>query len=110
MIVYFRQEKARIERERIAEQAKGVGRPKVGGPFELIDQEGKTFTDGDMKGGFSIVSLFFFELLKMTPWGHHGVQMMADGMTDKSDCPGILWLHTLPRYLSRRTRQIIKDN
>ena len=56
MIFYFRQEKAKMERQRVAEQAKGVGRPKVGGEFNLIDQEGKTFTDGDMKGGFSIVS------------------------------------------------------
>ena len=32
-----------------------VGKPKVGGPFELVDQEGNEFGDGDMKGGFSIV-------------------------------------------------------
>lgn len=45
-----------MERLRVAEAAKGVGRPKVGGKFELVDQDGKTFTDGDMKGGFSLVS------------------------------------------------------
>lgn len=43
----------------MAEQAKGVGRPKVGGAFNLIDQEGKEFSDGDMKGGFSIVGFCF---------------------------------------------------
>lgn len=57
LIVYFRREKARMERSRIAEQAKGVGRPKVGGPFELIDQEGHTFAEADLKGGFSLVCL-----------------------------------------------------
>ena len=41
----------------MAEAAKGVGKPKVGGTFALLDQEGKTFTDGDMKGGYSLVSL-----------------------------------------------------
>ena len=58
LIFYFRREKERLERQRVAEQAKGVGRPKVGGAFNLIDQEGKEFSDGDMKGGFSIVGFF----------------------------------------------------
>ena len=40
----------------MAEAAKGVGRPKVGGRFSLLDQEGKTFTDDDLKGGYSLVS------------------------------------------------------
>jgi hypothetical protein len=39
----------------VAEAAKGVGRPKVGGPFSLVDQHGKEFTDGDMKGRYSLV-------------------------------------------------------
>ena len=56
MIFYFRYEKERMERQRIAEAAKGVGRPKVGGIFELQDQEGRKFTDEDMKGGYSLVS------------------------------------------------------
>ena len=45
-----------MERQRVAEAAKGVGRPKVGGKFELVDQEGKRFTDEDMRGGYSLVS------------------------------------------------------
>jgi hypothetical protein len=44
-----------MERKRVAEAAKGVGRPKVGGPFSLLDQHGKEFTDGDMKGKYSLV-------------------------------------------------------
>lgn len=40
----------------MAEAAKGVGKPKIGGTFTLMDQEGKTFTDEDMKGGFTLVS------------------------------------------------------
>jgi len=56
MIFYFRYEKARLDRQRIVEASKGVGKPKVGGPFELLDQEGKTFTQEDMKGGYSLVS------------------------------------------------------
>ena len=56
MICYFRYEKARMERKRIAEMSKGMGRPKIGGRFELIDQDGNTFRDENMKGRFSLVS------------------------------------------------------
>lgn len=45
-----------MERKRVAEAAKGVGKPKVGGPFELVDQRGAAFTDGDLRGKYSLVS------------------------------------------------------
>lgn len=48
-----------MERKRVAEAAKGVGRPKVGGPFELVDHEGRVFTDGDLKGRYSLVYFGF---------------------------------------------------
>ncbi|KAG7008751.1 protein sco1 [Physcia stellaris] len=59
MIFYFRYEKARVERARVAEMSKGAGRPKVGGEFKLVDHEGRPFGDGDMKGGFSLVYFGF---------------------------------------------------
>lgn len=64
MISYFRYEKERLERQRVADAAKGVGRPKVGGTFELLDHEGKAFTDQDMKGVFSLVSFTCASLLR----------------------------------------------
>lgn len=63
MLYYFQYEKERMKRLKIAEASKGVGRPKVGGKFELVDHEGRRFGDEDMKGGFTLVSflfLFFF--------------------------------------------------
>lgn len=45
-----------MERKRVAEAAKGVGKPKVGGPFELVDQNGKPFSSNDMKGKYALVS------------------------------------------------------
>lgn len=44
-----------MQRKRVAEATKGVGRPKVGGAFDLIDQNGKTVTDQDLKGRYSLV-------------------------------------------------------
>jgi protein SCO1 len=55
MIVYFRYEKARLERKRIVEMSKGVGKPKVGGPFELTDIKGNKFTEENLKGKYNIV-------------------------------------------------------
>lgn len=56
MIVYFQSEKARLERKRIADQTKGMGRPKVGGPFTLVDHDGRTVTEKDFMGKYSLVS------------------------------------------------------
>ncbi|KAI9841277.1 MAG: Cu-binding protein [Sclerophora amabilis] len=59
LIVYFRHEKARMERKRIAEATKGIGKPKVGGPFELVDQNGQVFSSEDMKGKYALVYFGF---------------------------------------------------
>ncbi len=52
---YFEHEKERMQRQRVAEATKGVGRPKVGGPFELIDQNGKPVSSEDLKGRYALV-------------------------------------------------------
>lgn len=57
IVIYFREERARLERKRIAEQTKGIGRPKVGGPFDLVDHNGNRFTHQDLKGKYSLVCL-----------------------------------------------------
>ncbi|CAK7242356.1 MAG: Cu-binding protein [Sporothrix thermara] len=59
LLWYFEHEKERMKRKRIAEANKGVGRPKVGGPFDLVDQHGKPFTENDLKGHFSLVYFGF---------------------------------------------------
>ncbi|KAK3077719.1 hypothetical protein LTS18_009489, partial [Coniosporium uncinatum] len=59
MIVYFREEKARLERKRIADQNKGIGKPKVGGAFSLIDQNGRPFTSDTMRGKYALVYFGF---------------------------------------------------
>ena len=44
-----------MERRRIAEASKGMGTPLIGGEFELVDHDGKTFTQKDLMGGYSLV-------------------------------------------------------
>lgn len=64
MIIYFRVEKARLERKRITEMSKGVGKPKVGGPFVLKDLDGKEFTAEDLKGKYSFVCPLLSSVVK----------------------------------------------
>jgi cytochrome oxidase Cu insertion factor (SCO1/SenC/PrrC family) len=45
-----------MERKRVAEATKGIGRPKVGGAFELVDTEGRHFTHENLKGRYALVS------------------------------------------------------
>ena len=66
MAYYFQSEKARLARQRTREASKGVGKPRIGGEFELVDQDGKRFTSADIKGKFSLVSLAFPCVHRMT--------------------------------------------
>ncbi|KAL2831118.1 SCO1/SenC-domain-containing protein [Aspergillus cavernicola] len=59
MIVYFRVEKERLERKRVAEMSKGVGKPKVGGPFVLKDLSGNVCTEEELRGRYSFVYFGF---------------------------------------------------
>jgi protein SCO1 len=57
LVYYFEHEKQRMHRKRVAEATKGVGKPKVGGDFQLVDQDGLPFSSRDMKGKYSLVCL-----------------------------------------------------
>lgn len=84
-----------MERKRIAEATKGVGKPKVGGPFELIDHDGQSFTSEDMKGKYALVG--------PSPSVQGGSihappkKLRADDVYLRT---GLLRLHALPRHLS----------
>lgn len=83
MVFYFQYEKARLDRKRVVEMSKGYGKPKVGGPFKLKDLTGKEFTEKDLLGKYSLVrTLMAIQTMKLIE--------MAD----------LLWVQSLPRYLS----------
>lgn len=55
LVWYFEHEKERMQKKRIAEANKAIGKPKVGGAFKLVDHNGNPYTDSDMKGRYSLV-------------------------------------------------------
>ncbi|CAB4422862.1 unnamed protein product [Rhizophagus irregularis] len=60
LFFYFKNEKKKVLEKRKEELAnKSIGRPKVGGPFELINQDGKLVTDKDFLGKFLLVYFGF---------------------------------------------------
>ncbi|GAW22473.1 hypothetical protein ANO14919_120100 [Xylariales sp. No.14919] len=59
MVWYFEEEKKRMQRRRIAEATKGVGKPKVGGDFNLVDHEGRPFSSANLKGRYSLIYFGF---------------------------------------------------
>ncbi|KAF5027495.1 hypothetical protein F66182_390 [Fusarium sp. NRRL 66182] len=88
LVWYFEFEKERMQRKRIAEAAKGVGRPKVGGKFELIDQDGKPFTSEMMKGKHSLVYFGFTRCPDICPEELDKMATMLDIVEEKA--PGVL--------------------
>lgn len=56
---YFKSEKKRIEEKKKAESTKGYGKPLIGGPFDLIDQNGNKFTQENLKGKMSLIYFGF---------------------------------------------------
>jgi len=60
MFFYFRYEKQRLIEEREKErQSRAYGRPNLGGPFTLTTPDGRTFTEQDMLGKWSLVYFGF---------------------------------------------------
>ncbi|KAM0562696.1 hypothetical protein ACHAPJ_001533 [Fusarium lateritium] len=107
LVWYFEFEKERMQRKRIAEAAKGVGRPKVGGTFELVDQDGKPFTNEMMKGKHSLVYFGFTRCPDICPEELDKMATMLDIVEEKA--PGVL----LPIFITcdpaRDTPKALKE-
>ncbi|KAG0239586.1 Cu-binding protein [Actinomortierella wolfii] len=64
LLYYFRQEKARVEaareeEKRLARENTIIGKPKIGGPFTLIDHDGVPTTQDDFLGRFMLLYFGF---------------------------------------------------
>ncbi len=72
-----------MERARIAEAAKGVGRPKVGGEFDLVDQNGREFTQQKLLGKYSLVYFGFTHCPDICPEELDKMARMIDLVEEK---------------------------
>ncbi|KAF2208225.1 hypothetical protein CERZMDRAFT_114742 [Cercospora zeae-maydis SCOH1-5] len=83
LTLYFRYEKARMSRARIAEANKGIGKPLVGGPFHLIDHHGNEYTEQNLKGKYSLVYFGFTHCPDICPEELDKMAGMIDRVKEK---------------------------
>lgn len=55
----FRSEKEKLQLRKEAEANRGIGKPLIGGPFNLITENGEPFTEKNLLGKFSIIYFGF---------------------------------------------------
>ncbi|KAH7079334.1 SCO1/SenC-domain-containing protein [Paraphoma chrysanthemicola] len=104
---YFTYEKERVARKRIADQTKGIGKPKVGGPFQLIDQEGNVFSSDDMLGKYSLVYFGFTHCPDICPDELDKMALMYDKVTQ--ECGKVLLPLMITCDPARDTPKVLKE-
>lgn len=57
---WFGKEKERLQIQKEVEAKRGMGKPLIGGPFSLIDTEGKEFTHENLKNDDKRFSILYF--------------------------------------------------
>lgn len=67
LLWWFKRERRRLEVRRLEKEHAGVGKPQIGGPFNLIDDDGKPFTDKNLLGKFSILYFGFTKCPDVCP-------------------------------------------
>ncbi|OUM51121.1 hypothetical protein BVG19_g205 [[Candida] boidinii] len=77
----FKNEKEKLALRREAESNRGVGKPLIGGPFNLIDTKGKPFTDKDLLGKFSLVYFGFTHCPDICPDELDKLGLILDGLS-----------------------------
>lgn len=107
LIFYFRYEKERLQRARIAEAAKGVGRPKVGGAFNLVDQHGRPFTADSMRGKYALVYFGFTHCPDICPEELDKMAQMIDLVAEQK--PGTMRPIFITCDPARDTPAVVKE-
>ncbi|WFD22591.1 Cu-binding protein [Malassezia equina] len=62
LFYYFKHEKARmaeVKKQQLEKEQQSVGRPRIGGPFQLVSSTGHPFSDEDLLGSFSLIYFGF---------------------------------------------------
>ncbi|OZJ05632.1 hypothetical protein BZG36_01523 [Bifiguratus adelaidae] len=91
LVLYFRAEKERVRKAReeaAAQQAKSIGKPKIGGPFELIDAKTEErVTDKDFHGKFLLVYFGFTHCPDICPEELDKMAEVVDMIDQDSSLP-----------------------
>jgi protein SCO1/2 len=87
MLWWFDHEKAKKMEMLAARDAVVVGSAKMGGPFELVDAQGRQFTDADLLGAFSLLYFGFTYCPDVCPEELEKVAAATDLVGEASGAP-----------------------
>ncbi len=94
----------------LRDQAKGVaGGPlaaAIGGKFSLVDQNGKPFTDADLKGKWQLVFFGYTHCPDVCPTSLNDLSLALDKLGAKKDQVGIVFISVDPE---RDTPDVLKS-
>jgi protein SCO1/2 len=94
----------------LRDQAKGVaGGPlaaAIGGKFSLVDQNGKPFTDADLKGKWQLVFFGYTHCPDVCPTSLNDLSLALDKLGAKKDQVGIVFISVDPE---RDTPDVMKS-
>ncbi|KAF2476306.1 SCO1 protein [Lindgomyces ingoldianus] len=107
LYAYFTYEKQRMDRKRIAEETKGIGKPKVGGPFDLVDHDGNRFTSDDMHGKYALVYFGFTHCPDICPDELDKMAIMYDKVVER--CGKVLLPLMITCDPARDTPEVLKE-
>ena len=77
----------------------------IGGPFRLVDQNGKTVTDGDLKGKWSLVYFGYTHCPDACPTALNDISIALDGLGPKRDAVRPVFITVDPE---RDTAEVLK--
>lgn len=100
-------EKERMHKKRIADASKGVGKPRIGGAFELIDQDGRPFSSDSLKGRYSLVYFGFSHCPDICPEELDKMALMFDEV--QKERPGALAPVFVTCDPERDTPEVLKE-
>ncbi|SCU98148.1 LAMI_0F13256g1_1 [Lachancea mirantina] len=106
LFYFFDKEKRRLQIEKEAEANRGYGKPLVGGPFKLIDQDGNEFTEKNLLGKFSILYFGFTHCPDICPDELDKLGVWLDKLEKRGIRPQSIFITCDP---ARDQPQVIKE-
>ena len=78
----------------------------IGGPFQLVDQNGKPFTDADLKGKWHLVFFGYTHCPDACPTALNEISLALDKLGPKEKSVGVVFISVDPE---RDTPAVLKD-
>ncbi|CAJ0745073.1 16430_t:CDS:2 [Entrophospora sp. SA101] len=111
LFFYFKSEKEKmVQKKNEAKENRNIGSPKIGGPFELLNQDGKVVTDKDFLGKYILVYFGFTHCPDVCPEELDKMTEVTDAIRNDPELKGIV---ITPIFIScdphRDTVEVVRE-